>query len=344
MKKIFIWNHKIELYQGKIDEFILNNQQNANNEGYEFIHIPHEIEITQLIDYLKKNNAEALLHRNEHGLLQCTLAWIEITNKCLAADIPVLSFDFGYFNHYSSFMVDFYSYNCISSIYKKWKHLDHEFKWSDMPSYIEDHRNRILNNIELYKNDPPPLGLNNIVTIWGQWTTELIKHQFYQNGRYIPMNDWIKRLIPIIKDHGYTPVVKMSPVKSLTAYEELQHQLPIFVGNKKHQEELPATLYEENINYKLIAHSKFNIINCSSVSNELFINNSKVIATGRSWFDGVGVFYEPRSWDKIMDYTEPNSVNKNKWCNWWRDVQCKPKELPIKILQTIKEAKKYGYH
>ena len=340
MHKVFVWNKKIEVYQGKIDQYILNNQSHIN--GYEFIQVPEDLHLSALFDYLKQNDAYALVHRNEHGLLHCTAEWVAFTNRCLENKIPVLSFDFGYFDHYNSFMVDFYTHNCISSIYHKWKTFKPTFDWNRTPAYMQKHRKSVLEKFEAQKAAPNPLNADNLVTVWGQWTTELIKHYFYQNGRHIPMDEWIRKLVPIIKDKGFSPAVKMSPVKSLRWFEELQKELPVFIGRKSHMSELPDTLYEKNVNSVLMVHSKFNIINCSSVSNELFLTDSKVIAMGRSWFDGLGVFYEPKNWGEIMDYKEPHPVNKNKWCNWWLECQCELKDLPEKIISTIDEARKYG--
>lgn len=340
MIRIFVWNRKIELYQGKIDQFILNNP----HPNISFQMVPEEIELPQLLDYLLAQKADAILHRNEHGLLHCTKAWIQLIHQCLDRDIPVLSFDFGYFNHYKSFMVDFYTREGISSIYPQWSGIPTNLDWDSAPAYIQDHRAEIIQKVQEFQLQPAPLNLENIVTIWGQWTTELIKTYFWEGGKAITMDQWISRLIPIIKDRGYTPVVKMSPVRSLKWYESLQKELPVFVGLKKHQEELPYTHWEKNINYKLMAHSKYHIINCSSISNELLLSGSKVIAMGRSWFDSLGAFYEPKNWETVLDYEPPLPVNQNKWVNWWLDRQCEMSALPNKILHIYERAKQFRPH
>lgn len=336
MKTIYVWNNH-DLYQSKIDMYILNNPKILCK--YQFKQVPKDIELNDLFEYLKHNKADAVVHRNEHGLLWCTKDWINLTNKCIDNGIPVLSFDFGYFNHYKSFMVDYYYKNCISSIYYKWNSIPTDFTWDDMPNYINNYRNRFLEKVDEYKKESPPLNLQNIVVIWGQWTTELIKYYFYNNDKHINMDEWILKLIDIIKSKGLTPVIKMSPVKSLKWYKEIQHKVPTFVGLKEHQHELPGTIYEKDINYKLIAHAKYHIINCSSVSNELALSNSKVIAMGRSWFDNLNIFYEPKTWDSVLDYQTPPHENTNKWFNWWKYSQCELNDLPNKLIQLRESIK-----
>lgn len=329
MKKIFIWNTQ-EQYQNKINDYILHNQ---NSQDTLFEQIPLEVSFENIFPFLKEKNAWALLHRNEHGLLHCTKEWVDLTNKCIDNNIPVLSFDFGYFCHYKSFMVDFYQKDCVSSIYSDWNNIPIDLDWNSTPNYIQEYRNDLIKKVEFYKNLPPPLDLDNIVVIWGQWTTDLIKHYFYEENGKLEMDSWMKKLIPIIKDHGFNPVIKMSPVKSLKYYEELQKELPVFVGLKKHLAELPNALYLKDVNAQLIAHAKYHIVNCSSVSNELFLNNCKVIAMGRSWFDNLGVFYEPKNWNEIFNYKQPSEDNKNKWVNWWMDRQCLMSDIPNQIIK-----------
>ncbi len=336
MKTFYIWNIH-DLYQPKIDKFILENSKIP--QDYEFKQVPANIEFKDLFNFLKTNNAYAVIHRNEHGVMWCTKEWISLTNKCIENGIPVLSFDFGYFNHYKSFMVDYYYKNCISSIYYKWNLIEPTFKWDSMPDYIKTYKKKVLDKVNFYKNETSPLNLQNIVVIWGQWTTELIKYHFYENEKHINMDTWMLKLIDIIKDKGFTPVIKMSPVKSLKWYKEIQHRVPTFVGTKEHQQELPGTIYEEDINYKLIAHAKYHIINCSSVSNELVLSDSKVIAMGRSWFDNLNVFYEPKNWDNILNYQQPSPENINKWLNWWRYSQCTMDDLPSKLIQLRESIK-----
>lgn len=331
MKSIFVWcTHPLD--QEKVDKYIMSNNF-INNINFQ--QIPKNISINDVCEFLITNKAWALIHKNEHGVLHCTREWINLTNQCLKHNIPVLSFDLGYFDHYQSFMVDYYLENCLSSIRHEWQTISEEVAKEKIPNCITTHIEKILNKVNFYKNQQAPLNLENFVVIWGQWSTDLIKESFFLNktDKKILMNEWLEELVPLIKNHGFTPVIKASPVKNLQHYQKIQHQARVFVDRKNHLEELENAHYLNDINYQLIAHAKYHIINCSSVSNELFINNCKVIAMGKSWFNDLGIFYEPDNWSNILNYREPSLINKNKWFNWWLKRQCGLLELPEKIIE-----------
>lgn len=331
MKRIFIYcNHTLD--QEKFDKFILNKPV-FNDIIFE--QIPKDISNNDIFEFLIKNKAWSLLHKNEHGSLHCTKEWITLTNKCLDHKIPVLSFDLGYFDHYKSFMVDFYLKDCQSSIQDQWKIIPSTIHEEKFPDYIRNHFNNITNKVNFYKSEPPPLNLKNIVVIWGQWSTDLIKNCFILNEKSnkIIMSEWLEKLVILIKENGFTPIIKISPVKNFQHYQNVKNQSAIFVDKKQHLQEFPEGHYLDDINAQLIAHAKYHIINCSSISNELLINNCKVIAMGKSWFNDLGIFYEPTNWSDIFNYSDLSVDNKNKWINWWIERQCEPLNLPEKIIE-----------
>jgi hypothetical protein len=329
MKKIFIWcSHPLD--QEKIEKFILFSP-NLNEVIFE--QIPSNISLDKVFNFLKENNAWGLLHKNEHGSLLCVNTWIKLCNECLDYGIPVLSFDFGYFDHYKSFMVDFYLKDCVSGIKYEWDLLPTTFDWSQAPQYIQEYRKNILDKTFKYKKLNSNTILKNSVVIWTQWSMDLLRPVFLEKNKYIDNEEWIRKLITLIKERGLNPIVKLSPVKNAIFYQELQKEVTIFVDRENHLQELPYAIYEKEINYKLINEAEYHIINCSSISNELLLNNCKVIAMGKSWFNDLGVFYEPQNWNEILNYQNTQEDNKNKWLNWWLDRQCPLDELRNKIIE-----------
>ena len=268
---------------------------------------------------------DAIIHRNEHGLLHLTQKWMEMMRAAQNRGIFVMSFDFGYFDHYKNFMFDFYRPDGSSSIYDEWKSVSTEVDWSKINPDINDYRLKLLEKNAHYKNHKPIHGLpsGEYVVIWTQWTTDLIRRCFYEDGEAIKIDKWTKLAAEKVKQEGLIPVIKLSPVKSLKPFVDIQKEYITFLGREKHKEELPNALFEKDANAKLIAHAHSHIINCSSVSNELVLTNSRVTAMGRSWFDNLGVFYEPKMWDSLMNYESPSQDNVNRWINWWNSRQFK---------------------
>ncbi len=298
--------------------------------------------IDDIIPYIQTHKVDALMHRNEHGVMWCTEKWKRVTNWCLEQNIPVLSFDFGYFDHYNHFMVDYYQPNCVSSIYKDWDNssIPSTAQWDSALPSVRQYRAKFLTSLVRAKNDPPIKFLKGhpYVVIWTQWTTDLIRHCFYENGSPISQFKWLNMLIERVKQAGLVPVIKLSPVVPTKQFLEMQHSAVCILGRRKHMVELPAGKFINNPNARLIANAERHIICCSSVSNELVLAQAKVTAMGRSWFDNLGIFHEPKTWDDVLNYTPPNSENVSKWINWQMDHQCLKDNAVDKITETIKRA------
>lgn len=321
MLKCLIWNAVQEPYQGKIDVMLEQAKFHPN-----LILTQHPSKnLDDLISDVSGENFDyqIIMHRNEHGLLHLTKKWLELIKLAQSKGVFIMSFDFGYFEHYKNFMFDFYRSDGSSSIYNEWQNISEDLDWNKIQPSIQEARNAILRKNSVYKKQSPISGLKSgeYVVIWTQWTTDLIRHCFYENGEAIKIDKWTEFAAQKILEAGLTPVVKLSPVKSLNPFLEIQKKYKTFLGRENHKVDLPDAIYEKDVNARLIAHAHSHIINCSSVSNELVLTNSKVTAMGRSWFDNLGIFYEPKTWGELMGYKRPSQANINKWINWWNGRQ-----------------------
>lgn len=337
--KILIWNNVPVPYQSKIDMML---EQAKTNPTLTFDQFQGD-SFGDFRSYVlsKDFSYNAVIHRNEHGILHSTPEFVRFTNEARKLGIPVLSFDFGYFEHYKNFMLDAYSDNCVSSIYKEWGQINESLDWSKIQPQIQEYRTSILKKHNFHKNNKPVHNLESgkYAVIWTQWTTDLIRHCFYEDGKPITIDKWTDLAAKKVIEAGLTPVIKLSPVKSLKPFKEIQQKYLTFLGREAHKEDLPSAIYEKEVNLKLIAHAHSHIINCSSVSNELVLTESKVTAMGRSWFDNLGIFYEPKTWDELMNYRQPEQKNINKWINWWNERQFPMEEICNKLVPFYEKYK-----
>lgn len=340
MLKCLIWNVVQEPYQGKIDVML----EQAKSYPDVILDQHPSKEIDDLINDVSKDNFDyqIIIHRNEHGLLHLTGKWLELIKLAKSKGILVMSFDFGYFDHYKNFMFDFYRENGTSSIYDEWRNVPTELDWNNIQPSIQTYRENILKRNSFYKTRPPIHSLKSgeYVVIWTQWTTDLIRHCFYENGEAIKIDKWTELVAQKVLEFGLTPIIKLSPVKSLKPFLEIQNKYKTFIGREKHLQELPSAFYEKDANAKLIAHAHSHVINCSSVSNELVLTNSRVTAMGRSWFDNLGVFYEPKNWGELMNFNQPDQKNINRWINWWNSRQFLMEDACKNLSEFYKKWKK----
>lgn len=325
---IVIWNNR-DAYQGKIDLILAS----SHNNNVKLSQYPSK-DIDAFKEYLRTtpNPPDGIIHRNEHGLLQTTPDWLEIIKICFSRGIKPMSFDFGYFDHYKNWMVDMYDINGISSIYYEWPKISPIVDWDGNPS-IKEYRDNLVQSIEYHKNKKPidDLIKDEYVVIWTQWTTDLIKNCFYKDNTPIKIDEWVTKIIDKVRQEGLQPVLKLSPVDNVKPFIHIHENVPTYISRVKHGNTLPLARYRKNINAKLIAHAKYHVINCSSVSNELVLSDSTVVATGKSWFDNLGIFHEPKEWDNLLNIPSLIHDNRNKWINWWISRQCPMEFFDYKI-------------
>lgn len=320
--------HKIhiEILKKSLDQFDFKYKEVNEKE-----HLISEIENDKEIN--------VLLHVSDHAKLETNSFWIECCHKCISKNIVPMAMDFGYFDHGKTFLVDPYLYNCESSIKKEWSNTSEDINFNTLQQNIQEYRNKIIENFHLAQSQEPLKGLDseNYCVIWTQQALHLLRECFYINDKRIFEYDWLTNCINQIKKQGLIPVIKKAPnVHSQfeAAFQKLKDECMIFTNNPKDAEKMPFAIFEKDANVRLYAHSKFNIINSTSTSNEFLLCNKKIIATGKSWFNNFDIFYEPNSWETLLDYNQLNIKNQNKWINWWNSKQVPQNQIANKIKEA----------
>jgi len=337
--RTLLWNTR-ELYEIKMRQILLDSRKRADIKAHMISTLDsfwEDMDLDILFKKILKKeiDIDLVVQRDEHGLLWGgEKNWKSFVNKCNSVGIKTLMYDFGYFGHYETYMIDTYGSTNKGSIAIDWPNVPEKIEWTSTPEYIQKYRNDFLKKLEIQKNSKPinDLKSGEYVVIWPQYSMDLIRPEFKQelNNKKTEVTDWVNKMCDKVIKSGLVPVVKggvalddwfkfsVQKVKNAVVFAHKESQL------KKN----PTAKFEKDINIKLIAHAKYHIINCSSVSNELVLANAPVIATGRSWFTGLEVFIEPKSWNSILDDTATvNEKNRNKWCNWWISKQVKKEDM-----------------
>ncbi len=337
-KGIFFNNH--DLYQDKIKK-IMDNANSKKKIRLDCLKLGVPADKAYEVA-TAKDGYDFLIHRNEHGALFKG----KNLKKIAVDDIPLLSFDFGYFSHYNSYMVDFYLRDMSSSINIEWENLPEDVDWSFAPDYIQEYRNKSLESVKSFANhDIDGADLKKTVTIWMQWNTGLLRNDLFVDGKKIPQYEWINLIAEKIRKCGFTPIVKMNIVDHSEIYNGtspfVDKEILMVCDKEKVLKSNPRAVFDKDANHKLIANSNYHVILCSSVSNEIVLNEKPVIATGKSWFNGLDIFYEPKSWSDGFLKPEINFAARNKWINWWLSRQSKLEDSDEKILEVFGKAKSF---
>jgi hypothetical protein len=329
--KFLIINSR-EQYANKLE--ILKNT--CNNAGI-VVDLWSSEDTSNVVEYAISNNYSALIHRNEHGRLFAdgSLQWVkESVNK----DLPVLSVDFGYFDHYKTFMFDFYrKHDLSSSIHEMWSDLPEKVNWSKAPKYIRKYRSKVFDKIaqadgSLYFGK---------VGVWMQWNTNLLRPEL---GNW-PQWKWINNVCSNIRDLGLSPVVKMNIVNHSEIYQHtvpnIESWIPLVCDNANVSASNKCAYFDKEANWRMIAGCSYHVILCSSVSHLMVLTNRPVIATGQSWFNALNIFQEYVDWNSPLIKPKVNNNTRSKWINWWLDRQCLMDDSPAKLLQVYEAASAY---
>lgn len=336
--------NKADLYEGKIRK-IIENANKGNKLRLDCLNRDSS-SLEKIKEFLNKGRYDFVIHRNEHGALFKGESIKSINELSKASNIPFLSFDFGYFSHYQSYMFDFYMEDLRSSINLEWDSLSDKADWNFAPQYIQDHRKLSIDRVGKFTGEKiNDIDISKCVAVWMQWNTDLLRQNLFIDGKRISQAEWLNKICDKVRDLGFTPIIKMGMVDH---YEIFKQTIPLvaesntLVTDKENiQKSNPRAIFDKDANYKLIANAKYHILLCSSVSNEIVLNDKPIIMTGRSWFNGLDIFEEPKSWGE--DFSEPkiNFAARNKWCNWWISRQVKLKDTDSKIIEVYNKAKEY---
>jgi len=309
-------NKKGDVYRGKCQ--LLVDTLHKTDFPIDF----HEGEVSpDDVDRFITDGYTALMHRNEHGRLfaDSSLKWIR---RALEKRLPVLSFDFGYIDHYNTFMFDFYLEDLRSSIVIDWKSVSSEIKWDKSQKYAKKYRNKILEKVAT--NDGSEF--HGCVGIWMQWNADLLRDELFIDGRNNQW-EWVNLVSKKIRDLGFKPVVKMNIVDHSEIYNEtvpkIDPGIPLISERTKIVDSNKGRVYfDKEVNWKMTAGCAYHVFMSSSVSHILALTNKPVIAMGESWFNGLGIFEEPRSWSEPLIKPIVNMDARRKWLNWWLERQC----------------------
>jgi hypothetical protein len=288
-----------------------------------------------VLDHARASGYSALLHRNEHGRLFAdgSYKWVK---EAVATGIPVLSLDFGYLDHYKTFMFDYYRRQDLSSgIHDEWETLPDKVDWRVAPRYIRDFRANVLERVAKADNNR----YAGKVGIWMQWNTDLIRPELGKLKQW----EWVNLVCKKVADLGLEPIVKMGIVDHSEIYSQTVPKIDPWVTlvcdrESVHKSNKRAIL-DKQANWRMVAGCSYHIILCSSVSHVMALTDKPVIATGQSWFNALGVFQEPVEWKSPLVRPEVDLVARSKWINWWLKHQCEFKDSPKRLLEIYELAK-----
>lgn len=304
----------------------------SKSELIELVEVPENIDRKDLLNFCKSVEFDIFIHKNEHCKLNTCSYIKEIISFCYLNNKVPCYFDFGYFDHYENYMIDYYLPNSQSSIKKIFHNLPntHENLQETIFIYLKRLKNKRSDNQNILN-----LEKNNFCVIWAQYDVGLLRNGFLKDDEKNIIN-WFNKITEVIKDFKLIPVIKISPCEINYDLQKIKGN-PILIASTENQSKNYNLFYDKNINTFLSKNAYCHIINCSSISNELMIDNSKISTTGISWFNDLNIFYEPKDFKSILNFPPQNEDNLNKWINWWNIRQFPKNKFDLKVKEIFNE-------
>ena len=326
---------KGEVYRGKVDLLLEKLRKTS------FPIDLHDEEISARdVDGLVSKGYTAFLHRNEHGRLFAdgSLKWIR---RAIELRFPVLSFDFGYLDHYNAFMFDYYLEDLSSSIKQEWGTIPTKLNWDKAPKYIRKYRNKILEKVATTDGSE----FHGCVGIWMQWNADLLRDSLFIDGENRQW-EWVNLVCRKVRDLGLKPVVKMNIVNHSEVYEgtvpKIDSSIPLFSERQKIVDHNNGRVkLDKEINWKMTSGCSYHVFMSSSVSHILALTDRSVIAMGESWFNDLCIFEEPNSWNTPLQKPIVNKDARTRWFNWWLSRQCEFDDSASVLSVVHDKASKY---
>ncbi len=294
-------------------------------------------DVSDIVDHALRDQYAAIIHRNEHGRLFAdgSIEWVQ---QAVAKGLPVLSMDFGYFNHYKTFMFDYYRRHDLSSgIHDEWADLPDVVKWQKAAKYVRKFRGEVFEHIARADGSR----YAGKVGVWMQWNAKLIRPELGRMQQW----EWINLVCGKIAALGLEPVVKMGIVDHSEIYRQtipkVDPGIRLVCDKPKVAGSNERAFYDPNANWNMLAGCSYHVLMCSSVSHLMILADKPAIATGQSWFNALDVFQEPVEWHSPLIRPTVNAQARAKWINWWLSRQCLFKDSPKRLVEVYQLAAKH---
>lgn len=261
---------------------------------------------------------------NKEGQAACKWCWEN--------DIVPLQVDFGYFNHYHSVVFDAYDADGVCSIARHWQELPEVPQWSEAPEVVSSYVERMGRAWERAGRMGPVDGAEpGYILLYLQGSSfSSVLPGVHEND----YDGWVAQADKELRDLGERPVWKYANIHKRTmpaAHVGFGSRLRDADGNR-----LPNI---PELNTRLLRYAKHSVVITSSVSNEAVLRGLPVVACGKGWHRGRGVFTDANEWKDLAVTPTVDHVARGKWINWWLRKQVPLKDCAEGLTRAVWEAR-----
>ena len=278
--------------------------------------------LPKIIDAMKEA-PRIVMRWEEHAVQFANKEWLGACRWCHEHNILPMQVDWGYFNHYKTYLMDVYDIKGQPSILQKFDSMSETIEWQQAPKEFQDYKKYMEGEWRVAGELGPVPGTKpGYVLIYQQFSHYLstLKTKSYE--------DWCLKAQQAVEKAGLKCVWKLSKIRPT--------KLPTdAIG-------FDETMGISHLNTRLLKFCAHAVVITSTVSHEAALRNIPVVATGRGWHSGLGVFAEAKDWDDIAKTPVVDLAARAKWTNFWLQYSA-PKRLANDLFnKTINRSALYG--
>ncbi|HRU04989.1 MAG TPA: CmcI family methyltransferase [Candidatus Brocadiia bacterium] len=261
----------------------------------------------------------AVLRWEEGARLFTNAEWIRACAWMHECDILPAQVDFGYFGHYDSRLLVPWKPDGEPDT-SPWATAPATLDWNRFIPAVRAWRDYMAGEWEHAGKLGPVPGLEpGYVLIYQQFSHRLSVLPGAPDYR-----TWAAKAAQAVRQAGLVPVFKLSKLHA----ERLP--LPEGVRGFVEADGIP------HLNTRLLRYARHSVIITSTVSAESVVRGLPVMACGKGFHAGLGVFGEARDWADLAMTPEVDPVARAKWINGWASVQFPPEQFGERFDEALR--------
>lgn len=306
----------------------------AATEGAVKVPSTYDPDAARTIDQAKAHGAQAIIRWDEQGcMMGSRRAGKRLSAACYESGIAPVALDYGALDHYACHSYDLYLPDGRSHIVHEFPNMPaSEPDWSMCDPKTRAYVERIRALYAQAKAMPPLEGTTpGYVAIFAQCSASMSRLPVNNRDSKGRASDYLFRAYDELNKAGVPVVIKFGPIGAKDVPEGFPADVPHFRAGPVGSDE--NTL----LNARIAVHARNVLIICSSVVNEFLLTGIPVMATGKSWFNGLGVYDEAKDWPDVARTATVNVPARNKYLQWWVRHQWYPEQAAGSLAERITE-------
>jgi len=256
---------------------------------------------------------EAVVRWEEQGVMFGARRGARLLTEWLwGQGVAPLSLDYGILDHYAANLLDVYRPDGRSHILDEWIGLpETEPEWTSVDPRLAVYVDRVRSVYAVARSEAPPAEPG-YVAVFVQCFASLARWPTTrgEGGRADRIADWVRRAYAGLSEADLRVVLKLGPIGTKARPNGIPEDVPCFRAEK------PGSDANVALNARIAVHARNVLLISSSVSNEFLLAGVPVLACGRSWFNGLGVFTEPHGWKGVADLPAVDPSTRNRYLHW----------------------------